>query len=248
MLYLVKTEETKTETNYLPQAYTTTNGGKTSPKYQHIQTSEIYDAITGMGFEIVSSETKGKKASAHSRHITIFEHPLDLGNGLKPRVIVDNSHDGSRACYVRFGAFRFVCSNGLVIGNDVVTPIRILHKGTPEKITERIYEFVAQAKTAMAGMLEKMTRTEMSETMFYSFVKRAHILRYKTEAGLEETLFWSRQVKRESDEGMSLWAVYNRVQEALEAGTKYRSKRLRADTRKVDFNNELNNIAMQYAA
>jgi hypothetical protein len=247
MLYLIKNEETQTETNYLAQAYTTTNGSRVSPKYQHIQTSEIYDAISSMGFQVTSSKAHGKKVSAHSRHITTFEHPLDLGNGMKPRVIVDNSHDGSRACYVRFGAFRLVCSNGLVMGNDIIKPIRIAHKGNQEKITERIYEFVAQAKTAMAEMLERMTKTELTENQFVSFAKRAHVLRYKSEAGFEETLYWARQVKRESDEGMSLWVVYNRVQEALEAGTKARSRRLRSETRKVDFNNELNNLAMEYA-
>jgi hypothetical protein len=52
MLYLIKNEETQTETNYLAQAYTTTNGSRVSPKYQHIQTSEIYDAISSMGFQV----------------------------------------------------------------------------------------------------------------------------------------------------------------------------------------------------
>ena len=96
-------------------------------------------------------------------------------------------------------------------------------------------------------MLERMTKTELTESQFVSFAKKAHVLRYKSEEGFEETLFWARQVKRESDEGMSLWVVYNRVQEALEAGTKARSRRLRSETRKVDFNNELNNLAMEYA-
>jgi hypothetical protein len=248
MIYLVKKIETITENKYAVQAYTTTNGQKTSAKYAHVQTNEICDAIADMGFNLVSSAFPKRSKKAHSRHITIFEHPTALVDGLKPRVIVDNSHDGSRACNIRFGAFRLACSNGLVIGNDIIKPIRIIHKGSQEKIIERVYDFVASAMVALVEIQGKMSSTVLTDSQFNEFVRQAHIIRYKSEAGLSDTLFFANMVRREADEGMNLWVVFNRVQEALEAGTKHRSRKLTSAARKVDFNNQLSNLAMKFAA
>ena len=43
-------------------------------------------------------------------------------------IFLINSHDGASSCQLLCGTFRFVCCNGLVVG-DVVEDMRIPHKG-----------------------------------------------------------------------------------------------------------------------
>lgn len=234
-------------TNYVKQAYTTTNGVKTTEKYQHIQTDSIYSTIEALGYHQVSSNVS-KRANDHSRHITRFEHPSILCEGVKPQLIVDNSHDGSRALYIRFGLYRVYCSNGLVIGNDLIKPIRIAHKGQAKSIEWELTQFVAQATAITVDMISAWSNKTLNAIELYSFIKAAHELRYGTDSGLEATIYYVSRARRIQDVGDSLWATYNRVQESLMHGTVKGSRRITSERRAVDFNNELNSLAKRYAA
>jgi hypothetical protein len=245
MLPLVKNTESQ---KYVQQAYTTTNGVKTSPKYTHIQTDKIYQVIENMGYLPVKSSSS-RRFNEHSRHITQFEHPSILVEGLKPRLIVDNAHDGSRSFTLRFGVYRVYCANGLVMGSDIIKPLRIRHVGQPVDIERRIYDFVAQATEKVLSMYQSMATKILTRDEIISLVSQAHQLRYgEKDTNFETTLKWVNYSRRPEDYGDSLWAIYNRLQEALMHGTKNRSKRIQSDRRAIDFNDALSNLAMQFAA
>jgi hypothetical protein len=236
---------------YIRQAYTTTNGAKCTNKYAHIQTEGLYRAIEALGYAQVQSSSS-KKAGEHSRHITIFEKSDILFEGCKPRVIVDNSHDGTKALYVRFGLFRMYCANGLVLGTDIVKPLRIIHSGTPKDLERQVYDFVAQATFAATALYDSMQH-KLSAEQITEFAQKAFDLRYEGKFTISQrwltSLTYDPSYVREQDHGASLWAIYNRVQEALMSGKLVsKSRAITSPRRAIDFNNDLNNLAMQYAA
>jgi hypothetical protein len=233
---------------YIKQAYTK-NGNleKVSSNYKHIDTEAIYRSIESLGFNQIQTSVP-KKANDFSRHITRFQRESLICGELKPQLIVDNSHDGSRALYIRFGIFRIYCANGLVAGTDMIQPIRLTHSGKKTITTEEIERFVIAAEKAYTEMYTKMVSVELSFEDIELFGALAHEIRYGDNVDEYATLFKLRIAKRQKDEGNNLWVIYNRAQECLMKGTKYRSKRITSDRKAIDFNNELSNLALKFAA
>jgi hypothetical protein len=237
---------------YAVQAYTTTKSDKVSAKYTQVNSLEVYNVIESLGYVKESSKAiKGKTNNPHSRHITSFINPnIDIGD-CRPRILVDNSHDGSRSLYIRFGVLRLVCANGLVLGSDLVTPIRIPHIGKIEKIEEKIYTFVAESIAAFNAAYTKFSSITLSTAQRLEFYDNAMALRYEMDAYSTD---WKERrkldmIRRVEDSGESLWVIYNKVQEALvNSGVRRRSRAISSATRAVDFNNDLFNLAMKYAA
>ncbi len=249
----IKTGETVVSSKpYVRQAYTETNGAKCTEKYTHIQTDRVYAAIEALGF-VQASKSAAPRATEHSRHITTFESPNLFLDGCKPRVIVDNSHDGSRAMYIRFGIYRMVCANGLIVGNDIVQPIRILHRGKVDNIERQVYDFVARATEVATSMYDKMKNTQLTCESIRSLTHLAFELRYGKDKMAPNSLYIRMAATnmhwvRYEDMGNNLWVIYNRLQEYMMQGVGRRSRAITSERRSVDFNNELSNLALKFAA
>lgn len=106
-------------TNLLPSVTATTNAETVSTRYKHIQTSDVLDALTGQGFNLVTQQ--GKRAE-HSKHGLLLVNKSigfldDSGSENYATVSLFNSHDGKSAVTLVSGFFRQICSNGLISGN-----------------------------------------------------------------------------------------------------------------------------------
>src|SRR5205085_7326463 len=72
-----------------------------------------------------------------TKHMIRMRHAGQVeARGEANEIILINSHDGASSYQMLAGAFRFVCCNGLVVG-DVCNDIRIPHKGnTQDEVIE----------------------------------------------------------------------------------------------------------------
>ena len=231
MEYLTK-EQVKAQ---CPVAFATkpTNSAVTD-KYVHISTEKVIDDLDKLGWKPVEAtqrKSRGKQ-TIFSKHMIQFQNPDIMvkgadGDDAFPRILLTNSHDGMTSFQFRMGIFRLVCSNGLVIATEEFESFKIRHKGYT---FEELRQVVVQAVSDLPNKVEvmnKMTERVLSEEEQRKLALDAFLIRSGITPGSdeakkkeydEETLDEILEVRREADEGNTLWKVFNRVQEAVTQG------------------------------
>jgi hypothetical protein len=203
-----------TEINTLDQKLPTL-----SDKYKLAKTSEMIKNIEGLGFKMdkfVALKVRKKERQGFQKHRVIFTSPLlkATTDGV-PQLLLTNSHDGSSSVILQLGFFRFVCSNGLVVGNNVVTPIRVRHSGEDfeERLTVAINHIVAQAEKLTAS-IDRLKAKRLTSAEIMSFQREA-LQKRLGDVKIESFYVPS---YRSEDEEQDLFTVMNVVQENLIRG------------------------------
>jgi hypothetical protein len=158
------------------------------------------------------------KHMVRMRKLTDFSVDAWKGEGV-PEVILINAHDGTAKYHAKAGYFRFVCSNGMMVGNQLAG-FSIQHTISSKTTLDVIEAMEATVTDKFPAMLENIelfkSRTLEQEAQL-EFAKLAQRLRYG------DTLppFPARDLlaaKREADAGDSVWKVLNRIQENIMNG------------------------------
>jgi hypothetical protein len=171
-----------------------------------------------------ASRIEGK--AAYTKHMIRMRHAGQVR--AKPEaneIILINRHDGASSYQMLAGMMRFVCCNGLVVG-DIVEDIRIPHKGDIQRdVIEGAFrvldefECVEQHAAAM-----KALPLEPREEIAFATVALA--LRFG-ERPVEEagghrpapvTAEQLNEPRRIDDIGHNLWSTFQRVQENVMRG------------------------------
>lgn len=193
-----------------------------SDKYVYISTETVLDAMLEAGFGVSrAQQTRARSAEAagFARHLLSFR-PLRSFNVAKvgdaiPEVVLLNSHDGNCAYRLHVGIFRLVCENGMVAGRNFES-IQIRHRGTPAlevvEQTHHIFDNYVPRLQNWVGLAQDFKLTPRQQNQF---AREAQLIRYDKDAFDPKELL---VVRRDEDEGDSLWHVYNRVQENLMRG------------------------------
>ena len=158
-------------------------------------------------------------------------------------VVLINSHDGTSSYQMLSGVFRYVCHNGMVLG-DTVEDIRVPHRGNViDNVIEATYTIKDQFDS-VNGSIETMKSLPLSSGEELAFARAALELKYddptKAPIGPEALL----SARRSEDRGGTLWNSFNRVQEnIIKGGLHGYNRRGRTTTREVksiDNNGKLN--------
>lgn len=200
-----------------------------SERYTYIPTIEVLRGLRKEGFEpfmVAQGASRIPGKAEFTKHLIRMRHAGQVQT--KPEaneIILINSHDGASSYQMLAGQFRFVCCNGLVVG-DVVEDIRIPHKGNIQgDVIEgafRVLDEFEAVEAHAAGM--KAVQLEHDEEL--AFATAALALRFG-ERGPDvrgevrpapvtaEQLIQARRVE---DQGHSLWVTFQRVQENVIRG------------------------------
>lgn len=218
-----------------PIAFCTEPTRPVSDKYVVANTMTVVDDLEKLGWKPVDARQRKniKKAgdgslipSQYSLHGIIFQNPdvyvtRTTADGKEeiesyPQIILWNSFDGS--CSFRFmvGLFRLVCSNGLVVCDSQFADVRIRHiHYTFEQMREIVMQSMQQVD-AQIKKIDAMERLQLTQEqkiqMAYEFLKIRDI---KGEVQDVEDIL---KPARPEDEGNSLWATFNVLQEHLTRG------------------------------
>jgi hypothetical protein len=93
-------------------------------------------------------------------------------------IILINSHDGASSYQMLAGVFRFVCCNGLVVG-DVANDIRIPHKGdVRDEVIEGAFRVLDDFES-IDGSMHEMKSTSIGTAEQSAFATAALELRYE---------------------------------------------------------------------
>jgi hypothetical protein len=131
-------------------------------------------------------------------------------------IILINSHDGASSYQMLAGVFRFVCCNGLVVG-DVTNDIRIPHKGNiQDEVIEGAFRVLEDFEVVDAST-DSMKALPLQREEQQAFATAALALRYGERGEGEPpppvTAEQLIEARRPEDFGNSLWTTFQRVQE-----------------------------------
>lgn len=210
-----------------------------SSRYAYIPTWFVLDGLMKEGFRPYTATTvlaRGDRIS-HCKHMVRLRHESALARqgGEVNELILLNSHDGASAYQLMGGCFRFVCSNGMIVG-DKYGEVRVRHSGkVRDEVIEGAYEVVKSFEVIDASR-EVMKSTQLSEPEQRVFARRALLARFPDKAP-EEINVRPEQVvepRRWADRDDSLWTTFQRAQENLvRGGLRTADRRRRTHTRGV---------------
>jgi hypothetical protein len=149
----------------------------------------------------------------YQKHRMLFDTQVTTNDGVL-QLLVTNSHEGSSSLKFQLGFFRFVCANGLVIGESILEPVTVRHTvANVEKIHSTIIE-VAAKKDLVIDSIEKMKGRKLSKEEIKALELKALELRgYNKEK--HGFLMPSFDIKRVEDSGDDAFTVMNVIQENM---------------------------------
>jgi hypothetical protein len=212
-----------------------------SARYVYQDTRALLQGFINEGFRIMEARQGGSRIvgkKAFTKHAIRLEAPQNwaietaAGDRTVPQVAVVGSHDGTSSTQLRSGLYRFLCLNGMVMGDDF-EDFRVGHvSGSQDKIIEAAYRVVEDFPRAI-DQARHMAGLQLSTGEQLAFAAAARVLRWEPQVVEGETAAklppvepsQLLQVRRAGDAGGDLWRVTNRVQEALiRGGQHYRAK------------------------
>lgn len=204
-----------------------------SERYTYIPTIEVLRGLRKEGFEpfmVAQGASRVEGKAAFTKHMIRMRHVRDRSGQVQARpevneIILINSHDGASSYQMLAGMFRFVCCNGLVVGN-VAEDIRIPHKGNIQgEVIEGAFRVLDEFE-AVEAHAEAMKALQLQPPEEIAFATAALALRFG-ERSVEDTgghrpapvtaeqLIEARRIE---DAGHSLWTTFQRVQENVIRG------------------------------
>ncbi|MBJ2292940.1 DUF945 domain-containing protein [Pseudomonas sp. MF5691] len=211
-----------------------------SERYLYIPTIDVLDALRAEGFEpfmACQTRVRSEEKREHTKHMLRLRHANTIMDKEANEIILLNSHDGTSSYQMMAGMFRFVCANGLVIG-DCSIDQKVRHSGKGDVINDVIegaYEVLNQFDS-VNDHRESMKQIKLRPEQQEAFATAALSYRYEPKDGPAPVT--ARQLlsaRRVEDFDNDLWTTFNRIQEnSLKGGLRGRNKvGRRATTRAV---------------
>lgn len=229
---------------------------KVSERYQFISSAEIIERFAEEGWRPASASTANPRKAdvATAKHMIDFRHPdTEEINGAVPRIILINSHDGSSSARVMSGVFRFVCSNGLVVGTTSAN-LNVRHSGdAAADLIHRMRE-LAKNTSGLYSQIERWSKKDLTKSQRHEFARFAAQLRWGDAQRFDVQDILA--LRRAEDDKGDLWSTFNRVQENTvrggiegysRSGRMATSRPLSDITRSVDYNAQLWALAEEVA-
>src|ERR1700755_2002701 len=118
--------------HYAPSVFADEKHDSRSERYTQIKTKDVLRRLIQEGFYIVyvaqgGSRIEGKRD--FTKHMIRLRHrSWKAANGDALEILLYNAHDGTCSWHMLGGAFRFVCCNGIVMG-DTYCDVKVKHTG-----------------------------------------------------------------------------------------------------------------------
>lgn len=210
-----------------------TQANHVSSKYAFIPTTRAIQAFEAKNWSPVKvQEVRAREdRQGFQKHLIRFRYKnsAPVLNDLHPEIVLINSHDGASSFQIMAGLFRLVCSNGLIIADEMFGCIRIKHMGYTDKAVHTAIEHVADSVPRITGRVKDFQTIDLTPDERGIFAAAALHIKYGEEA--ENRAFDTEALlhaRRYEDRGNDLWKTYNILQEKLiETGGRFERK---ADT------------------
>lgn len=199
-----------------------------SARYTFVSTAHVLELLRGEGWEPVLARQQRVRLAdrdGFQMHELRFARRDDLGRTfdvghVRPELILQNAHDGTRAYRIDAGLYRLVCRNGLVVADTAFAHVAIRHfDQTPEKFATAA-QSVTETMPAVLDAVARWQAIELPELAQQEFARRAAALRWDPEQPVTRLLGPEKLLAplRYGDDKRDLWTTFNVVQEHLLRG------------------------------
>ena len=223
-MYILQEDQLK---KLVPSIFSAEAHEKTSDKYALIPTIECVRGLQKSGFYPVKAKQSTCRNSDNRPYVTHMIRFRKEGiyhvGGNVPEIVMINSHNGTTSYQLRAGIYRLVCSNGLVVGNDLFCR-RVKHQGDViSKVVESAEDIIEIIPKAIE-FAEKWKAIDLKQEQRIAYAQSAMMLKWdKNEIELPAENILS--VRRREDSIPTLWNTFNVLQEnIINGGVRYRSK------------------------
>jgi hypothetical protein len=214
-----------------PSIFAAAKHASRSERYTYIPTIDVLRGLAREGFEpfmVAQGFSRIEGKTEYTKHMIRLRHGRQ-GTVLPEanEIILINSHDGASSYQMLAGVFRFVCCNGLVVG-QIANDIRIPHKGNIQhEVIDGAFRVLDDFRS-VDDSVQAMKALPLQPEEQEAFATAALALRYddRTEGQPPAPITASQlnEPRRDEDTGVSLWSTFQRVQEnALRGGLQGRT-------------------------
>jgi hypothetical protein len=212
-----------------------------SSRYLYIPTVDVLESLRREGFlPMMACQTRVRDVAKrdHTKHMLRLRREDQINSKEANEIILLNSHDGTSSYQMMAGCFRFVCANGLVLG-DVTMDQKVRHMGSADiigDVIEGAYEVLNQFE-AIDEQRDTMKQIKLDEYEQFALAHGALAYRYdQLEGPAPVTASQLLTPRRVEDYSNDLWTTFNRIQEnTIRGGLRGRNKQgRRTTTRQVN--------------
>lgn len=188
-----------------------------SNKFGFISSSDLASRLETQGLtlaDVVESKIRKNKEQrqGYQKHVLRFNTGLSNKHG-NLQVLAINSHEGSSALTFRMGFFRLVCSNGLIIGSDLVPQIKVRHTTNGLlKLSDSLEELM-EWKTVAMDNITKMENRKLTADEFEKLAIESAKLRMEDK--FTDKIVPLFEAKRYGDNAPDLFTAFNVIQENI---------------------------------
>jgi hypothetical protein len=205
----------------VPSIFATEAHESRSDKFVAVPTIDVLDGLRTEGFDpffAQQARTRIAGKAEYTKHMLRLRHrSITNTDGESFEIVLVNANDGTSSYQMIPGYFRFVCANGLMVG-DTFGEVKVRHSGNAtaaviegafsvledaEEITEQVEEFKCITVT-------DAERTILAEAAHQLRFPEAHKDNAKQAPVAADRLLYTR---RTDDRASDLWTAFNVVQE-----------------------------------
>jgi hypothetical protein len=215
-----------------PTAFVENPAPSTSQRYSFIPTHRIIEDMTTLGWSI--RDAKGMKSTGknpirqqYGAHMIRFFHPdikilNDGGVEAYPEILIKNNSMGTGKIQVEVGVIRLACSNGMVIKSMDLGSFKLRHRMYTFTDLQTLVNSIIERLPIAVEKINRFAQIELTPAQQKSFAIKALQARMgeekvATDAEISSLL----RVRREADQGNTLWHTFNRLQESIIRGGEY---------------------------
>jgi len=205
----------------VPSIFATEAHESRSARFVPVPTIEVLDGLRKEGFDpffAQQARTRVEGKAAFTKHMMRLRHrSITNGEGEAFEIILVNANDGTSSYQMIPGYFRFVCANGLMVG-DTFNEVKVRHSGNAiHEVIEGAYtvlddaeEITEQVQNFKAITVSNQERIILAEAAHQLRFPDAHKEEGKQAPVSADQLLTSR---RGDDRTSDLWTAFNVVQE-----------------------------------
>ena len=214
-----------------PSVFAEDKSERLTSRYHSLNTSDLLPVLADYGYHLVQAAQKRarKGEQRHAAHMVAFAKGANGDGGLRSEIIAYNSHDGTSGVKLFAGAYRFICSNGIIAGEGFKANVRHTHRamaGFEEMLQGIITSLPKMMDTIATLRQQRMDYDEAKELatkavqLRWDFLEGAYVPddmskgTYATDKTVRDAL----SCQRREDDAFDAWTVLNRIQENVVRG------------------------------
>jgi hypothetical protein len=224
-----------------PAVFADSKADRLTDRYQSLRTDTLLPILADYGYQPTQAAQKRSRKvaglSQHSAHLLAFSKMSDINttDDIRPEIVLYNSHDGTSSVKLFAGAYRFICSNGIVAGDGFSATA--YHSRKALSGFEEMLRNIIGNMPKLLDNIEALRSHSMSYDERYDLAKAAVMKRWQlidantvTDAmsrgeslkrgsyADENTIRDVLGMQRVEDAGIDAWTTFNRIQENVLRG------------------------------